>query len=283
MPRSAGARRRSFAASMAMSDLAPEAVRPLLRGSFGEPYLYATETASTQDVLAESGHPHGAVAVAEHQTAGRGRSGRRWDDAPSTALLFSVLLRPPAEAPLPQLSLVTGLVVATAIESETGLGAQVKWPNDVLVDGCKVAGILLEASGSVVVCGIGINVNQEACDLPPRTRLPATSLRTAAGRAFDRGALLAAVLAELEHRYDTWLVGGLAGQLDDLERRNALNGRHVRVDDRAGTAGTIAPDGRLAIVLDCGDVVLVESGEVEMTPGSSTPGRAAPQAPDARL
>lgn len=250
-----------------MSDLAPEAVRPFLRGSFGVPYLYALETASTQDVLAGSDHPHGAVAVAEHQTAGRGRSGRRWDDARSAALLASVLLRPAAEAPLPQLSLVAGLAVATAIESESGLRAMVKWPNDVLVDGRKVAGILLEASGSVVVCGVGINVNQEASALPAETRLPATSLRVAADRPFDRGAVLAAVLAEIERCYDGWLVGGLPVLLDDLEQRNALRGLRVRAGDRAGTAGTIAPDGRLAIVLDRGDVVLVESGEVELGPG----------------
>jgi BirA family biotin operon repressor/biotin-[acetyl-CoA-carboxylase] ligase len=249
-----------------VSDLTPEAVRPLLRGSFGEPYLYATETGSTQDALAGSNQPHGAVAVAEHQTAGRGRSGRCWDDAPSTGLLLSVLLRPPAGAPLPQLSLVTGLAVATAVERESGLPTMVKWPNDVLVDGRKVAGILLEASGSVVVCGIGINVNQEERDLPSGTRLPSTSLRIATARTFDRGALLATVLAELERRYDAWLVAGLAGQLGDLERRNALSGRWVRVGDRAGTAGAIAPDGRLTIVPESGDVVLVESGEVELRP-----------------
>ncbi|MSO94370.1 MAG: biotin--[acetyl-CoA-carboxylase] ligase [Thermoleophilia bacterium] len=252
-----------------MSDLAPEAVGPLLRGSLGEPYLYTAETASTQDVLAASDHPHGAVAVTEHQTAGRGRSGRRWDDAPLTALLCSVLLRPPAGLPLPRLALVAGLAVATAIEHESGLAAMVKWPNDVLLDGCKVAGILLEASSSRVVCGIGINVNQEERDLPAQTRLPATSLRIGAGRQFDRGVVLAAVLRELECGYAEWLEHGLDGLLDDLERRNALRGRRIRVDGRTGTAGKIAPDGRLTLVLDRGDIVLVESGEVELEPGDS--------------
>ncbi|MCY7303820.1 MAG: biotin--[acetyl-CoA-carboxylase] ligase [Thermoleophilia bacterium] len=250
-----------------MSDLAPEAVQPLLRGSFGEPYLYAAEIASTQDVLAGSDHPHGAVAVAEHQTAGRGRSGRRWDDVQSTALLFSVLLRAPAGAALPQLSLVAGLAVAAALEGECSVPAMVKWPNDVLVEGRKVAGILLEASGSVVVCGIGINVNQSEGELPPVARLPATSLRIATRRPCDRGALLAAVLTELERHYDAWLVSGLTGLLDELEPRNVLRGLRVRVGDRAGTAGAIAPDGRLTLVLDRSDVVLVESGEVELGQG----------------
>lgn len=252
-----------------MSDLAPEVVQPLLSGSFGVPYLYATDLASTQDVLAGSEHPHGAVAVAEHQTAGRGRSGRRWDDPGSTALLFSVLLRPPAGAALPQLSLVAGLAVAAAVGVECSVPAMVKWPNDVLVEGRKVAGVLLEASGSVIVCGIGINVNQAANDLPAETRLPATSLRIATDRSFDRGALLAAVLSELERRYDTWLANGLAELLEELEQRNVLRGLDIRVADRAGTAGAIAPDGRLTLVLDRGDVVLVESGEVELGPGAT--------------
>ncbi len=238
-------------------------MRPLLRGSFGEPYLYAVETTSTQDVLREGDLPHAAVAVAEHQTAGRGRSGRRWDDAPSAALLCSVLLRPPATAQPAQISLVAGLATAAAIEQEAGVDALVKWPNDVLVGGRKVAGILLEASGGIVVCGVGINVNQEEPDLPTATRLPATSLRIAAGRPFDRGIVLVSVLAELERRYEDWLAGGLASLAAELEQRNALRGRRVRVGGREGRAGMIAPDGRLTVALDQGGAILVESGEVE--------------------
>ena len=232
------------------------------------PYLYAVETTSTQDVLRAGDLPHGAVAVAEHQTAGRGRSGRHWDDAPSTALLFSVLLRPPQTTPFAQLSLVAGLAVAAAIEREAELPATVKWPNDVLVDGRKAAGILLEAAEARVVCGIGINVNQEERDLPLLPRLPATSLRIGAGRPFDRAVILAAVLGELERRYALWLTAGLTGFADELEHRHAVRGRRVRVGDRAGTAGAIAADGRLEIVLDRGDVVLVESGEVELAPAT---------------
>ena len=249
-----------------MSELAPGRLRPRLRGSFGEPYLYSVESTSTQDILRDGDHPHGAVAVTEHQTAGRGRSGRRWDDAPSTALLCSVLLRPAATAaPLPQLSLVAGLAVAAALERELGVAALVKWPNDVLVRGRKVAGILLEASAGVVVCGIGINVNQEEHDLPTATRTPATSLRIVAGRSFDRGSLLVALLVELEARYADWHAGGLPELADELERHNGLRDRRVRVDGRVGTAGAIAQDGRLTIALDEGGTVLVESGEVELT------------------
>jgi BirA family biotin operon repressor/biotin-[acetyl-CoA-carboxylase] ligase len=238
-------------------------VQPRVRGSFGDPYLYFPETASTQDVLRDSEHPHGAVAVAEHQTAGRGRSGRHWEDEPGTSLLFSVVLEPPAGAPLPELSLVAGVAVAVALEREAAVPTLVKWPNDVLVAGEKVAGILLEASGDRVVCGIGINVHQEPGELPRETRAPATSLRLAAGRRFDRGVLLASVLEELERRYAAWLERGLAASADELERRNALDGAVVRVDGRRGTAGSIKADGRLTVELDSGETLLVESGEVE--------------------
>ncbi len=248
-----------------MSELEPERLRPLLRGAFGEQYLYAVETDSTQDVLRDGDHPHGTVALAEHQTAGRGRSGRSWEDAPATNLLFSLLLESPADARIPQLSLVAGLAVASALEREAMVPALVKWPNDVLIDGGKVAGILLEATGSRVVCGIGINVNQVADDLPPTPRFPAISLRVAAGRRFDRAAVLVAVLAELEHRYEQWLEIGLAGLADDLERRNALRGRRVIVGgSHNGTADAIAADGRLTVVLDDGRTTLVGSGEVEI-------------------
>ena len=119
----------------------------------------------------------------------------------------------------------------------------VKWPNDVLVEGRKVAGILLEASGGMVVCGIGINVNQEERDLPRETRTAGTSLRIARGRTVDRGALLAAVLDELERRYDAWLAERPHGALDELERRNALRGRRVRA---AGAPGRRARSLRTA-------------------------------------
>ena len=251
-----------------VSELGPDRLRPLLRGAFAEPYLYFTEIGSTQDELRDGDHPHGTVALAEHQTAGRGRSGRSWEDAPAANLLFSLLLEPPPDAALPQLSLVAGLAVATALEREAMVPALVKWPNDVLVDGGKVAGILLEAAGGRVICGIGINVNQAAEELPATPRFPAVSLRVAAGRPFDRAAVLVAVLAELEHRYGEWLEVGLAGLTEELDARNALRGRRVVVEGgRDGTADAIAPDGRLTVILDDGETVLVGSGEVEI-PGA---------------
>lgn len=242
--------------------LTPEVVRPLLRGRFGEPYRWSEACASTQDVLDDPGLPEGAVAVTEHQTAGRGRSGRRWEDEPGAALLVSVLLRPPSPADAPQLSLVSALAVAGTVEAAIAGAAQVKWPNDVLVGGRKVAGILLESRGAGVVCGIGLNVNQAEAALPVEARLPVASLRTLTGRTHDRAVLLVALLDALEWRYDVWLRDGLGPLVPELEARNALRGRRVRVGGEAGTAGRIAPDGRLTVERADGTAVLVASGEV---------------------
>ncbi len=248
-----------------MSELEPERLSPLLRGAFGAPYLYFTEIGSTQDVLRDGDQPHGAVALAEHQTDGRGRSGRRWEDEAAVSLLFSVALLPPAGGPLPELSLVAGLAVASALEREAMVPALVKWPNDVLVDGGKVAGILLEAAGTGSSAGSGSTSTRAptTCRRPHGSRPPPSG--SLPGSPFDRAPVLVGVLAELEHRYAQWLAAGLAGLADDLERRNALRGRRVLVEGgRHGTADAIAPDGRLAVVLDDGEVELVGSGEVEI-------------------
>ncbi len=169
------------------SDLSPGAFGALRRGRFGDPYLYVAECRSTQELLRDTALPEGAVAVAEHQTAGRGRLGRTWEDAAGSSLLCSVLLRPRGGV-LPQLSLVAALATAEAVEELTRQEAKVKWPNDVLVDGRKVAGILLEHAAGAVVAGIGVNVGQEHGELPEVARTPPGSLRTASGRGHDRGA-----------------------------------------------------------------------------------------------
>ena len=243
--------------------LTAERVGPLLRGRFGRPYLWHETCTSTQDELrGDPDLPEGAVAVTEHQTAGRGRQGRRWEDVAGTSLLLSLLLRPPAGAPAEQLALVAGLAVAEAVEGRPETAA-IKWPNDVLVGGRKVAGILLEASGGVIVCGIGINVSQRDDELPTDTRVPVGSLAQALGREPDRVELLVDLLECLEGRYDAWGVGGLAPLRPELERRDALYGRSVTVGGVAGTAAGIAPDGRLRVTRADGTDALVASGEVE--------------------
>ena len=185
--------------------LAPEAVAGRLRGRFGRPYLYRERCASTQRLLGPE-HPEGAVAVCDDQTEGRGRLGRSWVAAPRTSVLCSLVLRPRVAIPrLPQLSLVAGRACAAAIAEVTGLAPTIKFPNDVLVRGRKVAGVLAEAKGEYVVLGIGINANAEDDELPSETAFPATSLRIETGRPVDRAGLLAALLAHLEHAYDAWV------------------------------------------------------------------------------
>jgi BirA family transcriptional regulator, biotin operon repressor / biotin---[acetyl-CoA-carboxylase] ligase len=190
--------------------LAPDAVRPLLRGRFGKVYRYAEVTPSTQRMLAEDS-AEGAVAVAEEQTQGRGRLGRRWEAAAGSSILVSVLLVPPVEPPrLPELSLVAGGAVAQAIAEVTGIEPAIKFPNDLLIGMRKVAGILAESSEGRVVLGIGVNVNQTAQELPAETLTPPTSLRVVLGEPVERARLLAAILLHLERDYDAWTTGTAA-------------------------------------------------------------------------
>jgi BirA family biotin operon repressor/biotin-[acetyl-CoA-carboxylase] ligase len=164
-------------------DLTEAAVLPALRGSYGREYHYAPETETTQRML-PPGAAHGAVALADRQTAGRGRLGRTWADS---GLMFSVALYPPAPvAHWPELTLMAARAVAAAV----GPSATIKHPNDVLLGGRKVAGILAEASGRVVL-GIGINVGEAGWP----------------GAGFverDRLELLVEVLERLERGYDAW-------------------------------------------------------------------------------
>ena len=165
-------------------ELMPEVVLPALRGGFGRQYYFASEAPTTQRMLPDDA-VHGAVALTHHQSEGRGRLGRTWVDS---GLMFSVLLEPPPPvADWPELTLVAARAVAEAI----GPSATIKDPNDVLVDGRKVAGILAEASGRVVL-GIGINVG-------------GTSWPGAGWVERDRLELLVDVLERLEQGYDAWL------------------------------------------------------------------------------
>jgi BirA family biotin operon repressor/biotin-[acetyl-CoA-carboxylase] ligase len=182
-------------------DLSPELVIPLLRGRLGRPYRFVAECPSTQREIGAD-EPEGATVSTDHQTAGRGRLGRVWEDAPGRALLFSVLLRPTAEmVRWPELSVVAGKAVAAAV----GAGATVSHPNDVMIEGHKVAGVLPEATAGRIVVGIGVNVNQRANELPSDTAKPPTSLYVELGHDIERAPLLATILAELERGYDAWL------------------------------------------------------------------------------
>jgi BirA family transcriptional regulator, biotin operon repressor / biotin---[acetyl-CoA-carboxylase] ligase len=248
--------------SVALDTLAPEAVDRHLRGRFGKPYLYEPECESTQRLLVGSGLAEGAVAATDHQTAGRGRLGRRWETPPGTAVLASVLLHPPRERHLPELTMVAALATAEAVEAATDLSAQIKWPNDVMLNRRKVAGILAELEDATVVVGIGLNVNQTREQLPAQVTTEPSSLRVLTGSTYDRAALLGSLLFRLERLYDGWRHGGLADLYGELGARDFLRGRRVTVDGEAATARQILRDGRLEVELEAGGVKTVSSGEV---------------------
>jgi BirA family biotin operon repressor/biotin-[acetyl-CoA-carboxylase] ligase len=240
--------------------LAPGRVEPLLTGRFGRPYLYEETCVSTQQLLSP-GLPEGALAACDLQTGGRGRQGRAWEAPAGTSVLCSVLLKPPADRNVPELSLVGGIAVAEAVERATQLAAQLKWPNDVMLNRRKVAGLLADLSGGAVVLGIGLNVNQRHEQLPQDARVRPASLYTIDGVPRDRAGVLADLVAALERSYGLWLEGGLDALYDGIGARDFLRGRKVFVDGESGIGVGIDRSGRFEVDVD-GERRLLESGEL---------------------
>ena len=214
---------------------------------------------STQSLLARwarEGVAGGTVIVAEHQTEGRGRRGGAWWDAPGESLLMSVLLRPAvAAARVAELSLVAAVAVSDALASAAEVTARIRWPNDVLVDGRKICGILPDAvcgaDGRVehVVLGIGINLTQRA--FPPELAGRAASLLLVTGRTPDRARVEAAVLAALDARYTEWLSGGFAALREAWRARSSTLGARVALPD-GGSGVAVDIDGEGALLVDAG-------------------------------
>jgi BirA family biotin operon repressor/biotin-[acetyl-CoA-carboxylase] ligase len=215
---------------------------------------------STQSVLARlarEGAPDGTVVVARHQTMGRGRRERSWWDAPDQSLLLSVLLRPAiAAAHVAQLSLVAAIAVTDAIEWAASVRAAIRWPNDVLVDGRKLCGILPDAAcladGRVghAIVGIGINVSQPV--FPAGLEDIATSLALLTGRPHDPVALEGPLLCALDARYSAWLAGGFGPLRDVWRSRSCTVGSSIALPDGGhGIAVDVACDG--ALLVDAGD------------------------------
>ena len=220
----------------------------------GRPRLHLRETASTNDrarALAAAGAPHGTLVTAGAQTSGRGRQGRTWAAPAGRALLCSLLLRDHDRL----LPLRAGLAVADL----AGAGALVKWPNDVVVDGRKLAGILVEARPQAgwAVLGIGVNVAVELSDLPPDVRERAATL----GRSpAELEPALRALLGHLERR----LAEPPEACLDALRARDALRDRPVRWAGGEGTGAGIDDAGALLVRLPDGGVRTLDAGEVHL-------------------
>jgi BirA family biotin operon repressor/biotin-[acetyl-CoA-carboxylase] ligase len=216
---------------------------------------------------ARAGAAEGLVVVADHQTAGRGRLGRAWEAPPGASLLVSVLLRPPRPPDaLHRCTIAVALAMADAVREVAGFAPDLKWPNDLLVAGRKVAGVLAEADVAgpddvrAVVVGVGVNVSWR--EFPPELTATATACNVVAGRDVDREDLLAAFLGRLGPRLD----------LDDdalhaeYRARLVTLGMHVRVELAAGpvrgTARDVDPSGALVLDLDGGGRLVVPAGDV---------------------
>jgi BirA family biotin operon repressor/biotin-[acetyl-CoA-carboxylase] ligase len=256
-------------------DLQLSRLQPLLRTKFiGREMLVVLEAAdSTNAYLLESasrGAPHGAVVAADYQTAGRGRQTRSWFSPPGAALLCSILLRPPvAPEQIAGLVLAAGLAVFQVVRSAVGDIVRLKWPNDVLINGRKAAGILCQAvlgDQPAAVVGVGLNVNLSPGEFPIELRDTSTSLSQAAGRTFDRGSLLAELLFQLEMQYENWL-NDRAAVYRAWEQGAAIHGSPVRIVEAGETYDAVAErlddEGRLIVLVEgrtrvvaCGDVHL---------------------------
>jgi len=259
-------------------------IRRELAGSRFSDARWVAETESTNNdvmALARDGAGEGVVVVADHQTGGRGRLGRRWVAPPGSSLLVSVLLRPPSRL-AGAVGMTAAVALAEAVEATTGCVAGLKWPNDLLVDGRKLAGILAEAdwppgitaSGGwrapaphdrlPVVVGMGLNVNWPSPgvrssaggelqdDVPEEVAEVATALNQLVGEEVDRVALLVALLRQLDLRYTSLVQSGSAAAvLDPWRQRSATLGRRVRVDlgadDVEGTAVDVTDEGHLVV------------------------------------
>ncbi len=208
--------------------------------------------------------------LADRQTAGRGRQGRRWQAPAGTSLLVSLVCRPAvASQAVPLLALVAGVALAEAVEPFCpGVPVQLKWPNDLLVAGRKAAGVLVESpAAGVAVVGVGLNVDWRGLARPPE--LPgATSLAEAIGSGVDRWKVLAGLVGVFGRRYGRWQAGPWEF-LDSYRGRCATLGRRVRVTRAGvmqtleGTAVGVDPGGHLQVRDDAGTVVRVSAGDVE--------------------
>lgn len=239
------------------------------------PVIHVDSVSSTMDLLgtlARDGAPSGTTVVADLQTEGRGRSGRTWTTPPGTALLMSTLLRPPCPlAGCGPLALLAGLAVARAVDARIDSTCEIKWPNDVLIEGRKVAGILISAREGLppeslkVIVGIGVNVSTESSVLPPG----ATSVQRYAHCPVDRADVFDGIDIALARVYADFCADAVEAALADVDDRLAFRGRDVVVQDGPrqlrGRLRGVHRDGGLVIAAEGGSII-VRSGELTRGP-----------------
>jgi BirA family biotin operon repressor/biotin-[acetyl-CoA-carboxylase] ligase len=244
-------------------------------------YRYLDTVGSTNDyalILAAEGAPHGALVVAEKQTQGRGRLKREWMSCPNRGIYLSILLRDALPVRVaPQSSYIGALALVKMLRDEFAIAASIKWPNDVLIGGRKVAGILTEMQSDqdfsrFSVVGIGINVNHSREEMSGPFRYPATSIAIETGVAVKRQKVLLEFLRRFEDEYERFLENGLGALLPEIEQYSEMMGKTIRVvcgnREIVGTARGISAEGALQLLRDdgsrefvwAGDVVRIEGG-----------------------
>lgn len=235
------------------------------------------ETTSTNDVadkLGRDGVKEGMVVFAESQTKGRGRLGRQWLSAPGKGLWLSVLLRP-ALSPqaATQITVASATALARALSQAGGIQAEIKWPNDIMINGRKLCGILTEMSAELdkinyIVLGIGVNVNFAPADFPLDLRKTATSLAIEAGRRLPRAEVAAAILRELDHDYARIRAGDFEELADEWEARCTTIGRNVEITAGNktvhGRAESLDPEGALLVRTEHGHLERIIGGDVTL-------------------
>ncbi len=245
--------------------------------TFGRQLKILNVTSSTQEEvrrLAEEGAPSGTLVIAEEQTGGRGRQGKKWFSPPHKGIWMSLLLRP--QRPLsfaPQLTLLTAVAVCRAVRKVSGIDAGIKWPNDLLVQGKKICGILIESAGEderikYCITGIGIDVNVDRDEMPAELHDIATSLKMESGQVQNRAELIAAVMYELELLYTLYEEEGFAPIRHLWEALSVTLGRRVTVKtaqgDVNGTAEALDESGALVVLDDGGKNIMIFSGDVQL-------------------
>jgi len=255
--------------------LAPKLLASRIHGTpFAKRIFHFFKTDSTNTVamrLGEAGEPHGTIVVAEEQTAGRGRAGHSWMSEKSAGIYVSILLRPQISPMLaPVLTLATGLAARDAIAEETGMPPDIRWPNDVLLNGKKVCGILTEMQAEpdrihFAVIGIGINVNH--AKMPAELAAIATSLRMETSRIHSRLETLARLLRHLDRYYNQFIAEGTAPILRRFaEASSYFEGKRVRItmgkETFTGTTAGLESTGILRVKRDDGKIESVISGVV---------------------
>jgi len=233
--------------------------------------FYFSHCESSQDVaelMASQGAPEGTIVICEVMSKGRGRLGRQWI-APKGGLWFTIILRPPKLRTLNLLSLLVGISVVKSIKDVAGVNASLKWPNDVLINNKKVAGILIEAKAKAnkiehVLIGIGVNVNNS---IPKELKDIAVSIKSVAGRVISRVALLKSILKYLDQYYKLLLSGETSTIINEWIKENSTLGKRVLVklvdgNEVVGVAESIDKSGRLVVRTMKGNTIVVDVGDV---------------------